>query len=70
MTTLTTILATQADTVSAETVLALIQPDTPERTATRLRALASDHPDGVPVELLDLEGTGLRNMRLWWRRGC
>lgn len=52
---LTTILATEADTVPAETILALIQPDAPERTATRLRILASDHPDGVPVELLDLE---------------
>lgn len=55
LTQLATSLADLAATVQPSAVLALITPDTPEAVATRLRILASDYPDGIPAELVDLE---------------
>jgi hypothetical protein len=33
----------------------LITPETPSDIATRLRILATDYPDGIPAELIDIE---------------
>jgi len=48
-------LADLVATVQPSAVLALITDDTPSDVATRLRILATDYPDGIPVELIDLE---------------
>ena len=55
LTQLATNLADLVATVQPSAVLALITDDTPSDVATRLRILATDYPDGIPAELIDLE---------------
>jgi len=58
MTHLTDLAARLADlvaTVQPSKVLDLMTRETPSDIATRLGILASDYPDGIPVELIDME---------------
>lgn len=58
MTPLTQLAESLADlvaTVQPSAVLALITDDTPSDVATRLRTLATDYPDGIPSDLVDME---------------
>jgi hypothetical protein len=48
-------LANLAATVQPSKVLDLITRETPSDIATRLRILATDYPDGIPAELIDIE---------------